>query len=247
LSDPSSAVSQSPPLDVSSAGVKCQALVRPASHSAWTSNYLKILVDAGKTLILDGTDISGDRLVQPLPASLVKAIAANGHEVGLTVRIHKEALVVTLRAGSKKEIETFTSALALTTEQRERVLDRSMALLSRGGRHEMTPYLDIPRADKPDPANPAPPNRWRHPGDPQLYAIYRAAWRLGNSAPPSLLALRHDMLAAADGPEDVQRNTVAVFTDRLPTVLNEIEKGDGPARARKDALVWLRETISTVH
>jgi hypothetical protein len=45
-----------------------------------------------------------------------------GHQVGLTVRIEKEALVVTVRGGSKKEIETFTSALALTTAQRERVL-----------------------------------------------------------------------------------------------------------------------------
>ena len=49
-------------------------------------NYLKILVDAGKTLILDTTDV-GERVVQPLPASLVTAIVANGQQVGLTVRI----------------------------------------------------------------------------------------------------------------------------------------------------------------
>jgi hypothetical protein len=59
-------------------------------------SYLKILVDAGNTLILDGTDIGANRLVQSLPAPLVKAIAANG-----TVRIEKEALVVTFRAGSR--------------------------------------------------------------------------------------------------------------------------------------------------
>ena len=142
-------------------------------------NYLKILVDAGKTLIVDGTDIGANRLVQLLPAPLVKAIVTDGHQVGLTVRIEKEALVVTVRAGSKQEIETFTTALPLTTAQRERVLDRPMAVLSRGGRHEMTPYLDIPRADNPDLASPAPPNRWRNHADPQLYAVYRAAWRLG--------------------------------------------------------------------
>ena len=76
-----------------------------------------------------------------------------------------------------------------------------MALLSRGGRHEITPYLDIPRAETTDLASPAPPNRWHNPGDPQLYAVYRAAWRLGSSAPPSLLALRRDLLVAADGPK----------------------------------------------
>jgi hypothetical protein len=163
----------------------------------------------------------------------------------LTVRIEKEALVVTVRAGRKKEIETFTSALALTTAQRERVLGQPMAALSRDGRHEITPYLDIPRADFPDPSSPAPPNRWPNPGDPQLYAVYRAAWRLGSSAPPSLLALRRDLLLAADGPQEAQRKALAIFADRLPTVLNEIENGEGPAMARNDALAWLRETIST--
>jgi hypothetical protein len=110
-------------------------------------SYLKILVDAGKTLVLDGTDVGGERLVQLLPASLVTAIIANGYQVGLTVRIEKEALAVTVRAGGKKDIEIFKTAFALTTAQRERILDRPMALLSRGGRHEMTPYMNIPRAD----------------------------------------------------------------------------------------------------
>ena len=109
--------------------------------------------------------------------------------------------MVTVAAGSQKEIEVFTTAFALTTAQRERLLDRPMALLSRGGRHEMTPYVDIPRADNTDPANAAPPNRWRNPGDPVLYAVYRAAWRLGSLAPPSLLALRRDLLLQRKNPK----------------------------------------------
>ena len=208
-------------------------------------NYLTILIDAGKALVLDGTDIGADRLVQALPPPLVKAIIANGHQAGLTVRIERQALIVTVRAGSKNEIETFTTALALTPLQRERLLDRPMALLSRGGRHEMTPYLDIPRANNTDLASPAPPNRWHNPGDPQLYAVYRAAWRLGSSAPPSLLALRRDLLIAADGPEEVQRKALTIFAVRLPTVLNEIVNGKGRAMAREDAVTWLRSFVSS--
>ena len=64
-------------------------------------------------------------------------------------------------------------------------------------------------------------------------------------APPSLLALRRNLLDAAGGPEEVQRKALAVFVDRLPTVLNEIENGEGLAMARKDALTWLRESAST--
>ena len=54
-------------------------------------------------------------------------------------------------------------------------------------------------------------------------------------------------LVAADGAEEVQRKALAVFADRLPAVLNEIENSDSPAMARKDALTWLRATISTAH
>ena len=39
-------------------------------------NYLTVLVDAGKTLVVDGTD-SADRLVQPLPSLLAKAIGTS--------------------------------------------------------------------------------------------------------------------------------------------------------------------------
>lgn len=119
-----------------------------------------------------------------------------------------------------------------------------MALLSRGGRHEITPYVGIPRADTTDLANPAPRNRWHNPGDPQLYTVYRATWRLGSSAPPSLLGLRRDLLLAANGSEEVQRNALAVFTDRLPSVLDEIASGKGPAIARDEAVSWLRSVVS---
>ena len=151
--------------------------------------------------------------------------------------------MVTVRAGSKNDIETFTIAFALTPVQRERLLDRPLALLSRGGRHEITPYLDIPRAEKTDLASAAPPNRWHNPGDPQLYAVYRAAWRLGSSAPESLLALRRNLLAAADGPKEAQRKALTAFADRLPTVLNEIANGKGLAMAREDAITWLRSFV----
>ena len=63
---------------------------------------------------------------------------------------------MTVRAGSKNAVETFTTAIALTPAQRERLLDRPMALLSRGGRHEITPYVGIPRADTTESGKPCP-------------------------------------------------------------------------------------------
>ncbi len=205
-------------------------------------DYLAIMLDAEKSLIVDGADLGIDRLVQPLPQAIVQAIVANGHQAGLTVRIEQEALVLSVRAASKNEIKTFTTKIALTSARRERILDRPMALLSRGGRHEITPYLDIPRAKNPDFSSPAPPNRWANAGDLALYAVYRSAWRLGNSAPASLLALRHDLLRAADGSKEIQLRALALFADRLLTVLSDLESGNGPNVAREDALTWLRRS-----
>jgi hypothetical protein len=58
--------------------------------------------------------------------------------------------------------------------------------------------------------------------------------------------LRHDLLVAADGTEEMQRKALAGFTDRVPRVLNEIANGEGPAMAREDAISWLRASVNLV-
>ena len=132
----------------------------------------------------------------PLPEALRKAIAANGHQVGLTVKIGKEAprgIRARGKAGAMSEIKT---RVPVTKQQRERLLAKPMTLLSRGGLHFVTPYLDVPLHPEPDPDVPAPPNRWRNPGDKPLYATYRSAWRLERPAPAPLITLRVKVLRA---------------------------------------------------
>lgn len=54
-------------------------------------------------------------------------------------------------------------ALPLATAQRQRLLARPMAVISRDGRHWITPYLDDARLAEPDLDVPAPCNLWRIP------------------------------------------------------------------------------------
>ncbi len=203
-------------------------------RSSW-----RVLVDGDKRLIVDGTDLGGEKQETPLPDALRKAIAANGHQVGLTVKIGKEALEVTLRAGKAGKMSEHTTRVAITKAQRERLLTKPMAVLSRGGLHYVTPYIDVPIHAESDANVPAPPNRWRNPGDAQLYAVYRSAWRLGDNAPASLIAQRTKMLAAATASTAQKQRALDAFASNLPQLLADIKASGAAKDAVSDAVAWL--------
>ena len=195
------------------------------------NGYLALLVNEEKELVVEGAPLGVDRQVVPLPAALRSAIAAGGHTVGMTVRIAATGLEITLRARDPKagQAEEFKHFVPLSADQRERVMSRPGAVLSRDGRHGVTPCFDDRRRPEPDLSVPAPPNRWRNPGDRQLAALYRAAWLLGEKSPPSLAALKDAMLAAvANGSED-QKAALARFRKDLAAVLGDIEHSGAPA------------------
>jgi hypothetical protein len=97
-----------------------------------------------------------------------------------------------------------------------------MAVLARDGYHGVRPVFDDRRRPEPDLLTPAPPNRWRNPGDKQLWMLYRAAWRLGDHAPASLLALRRTMLSAVSGTPAAQAAALGAFDERIGGVLDDI-------------------------
>ncbi len=143
-------------------------------------NCLKLLIEQGKQLILDGSDLGIAKKAVPLPDAFREAIKAGGHRVGITARIAKTTLEVTLRAGDpEKKLAEATASLPINDAQRERLLSNPLTLLSRDGWHGVTPYFDDRRRMEPDLSIPAPSNRWRNPGDKPLLALYRAGRDLG--------------------------------------------------------------------
>jgi hypothetical protein len=207
------------------------------------AGHLAVLVQEEKELVVDGSPLGLAPQTAAIPQAVRDAAAAGGHRIGLTLRVTADALEITLRARDPKakDAAEFRTRLALAPEQRDRILSRPLAVLSRDGRHGLTPCCDDGRRPEPDLSVPAPPNRWRNPGDRQLAALYRAAWRLGNQAPPSLRALRDLMLVAVDKGPQAQRAAVSECQNEVGRVLQDIEQSGAPAEdiARAKAeLTW---------
>jgi sialate O-acetylesterase len=171
-----------------SAGLGLGVLDPPVATGV-TPGYLRVLVEAGQTLRLDGSDLGLETVTSPLPAEVLTAIAADRYRLGLTLQIGQAALRVTVRAGPAEALRECQSTLALTPAARRRLLERPAAILARDGYHGVTPFFDDRRRPDPDLSLPAAPNRWRRSGDLQLQgsALLDAAgqeiWRI--TADPS--------------------------------------------------------------
>jgi len=193
-------------------------------------NCLKLLIEKGQELTLDGTDLGAAKKVVPIPSALREAMKANGHRLGLTARIGEKALDVTLRAGDPANGPAeLKASLPIDAPQRERLLSNPGTILARDGWHEVTPYFDDRRRPEPDLLVPAPPNRWRNPGDKPLAALYKACWRLGERAPASLRALRDRLLAAVEQDAETRRAACAAFETSIPNVARDIRGCGAPA------------------
>lgn len=121
---------------------------------------LRVLVEQRQRLHIDATDLGGGSAVLQLPAAF-RAATASSFRIGLSVRIAAAAVEVTARADDGGALQAVTLSLPLTAAQRARLLSRPMAVLSQGGKHWLTPYVDDARRPEPDLELAAPANRWR--------------------------------------------------------------------------------------
>jgi hypothetical protein len=160
-------------------------------------SHLRVLLIGGKQLLLDGSDLGAGVQTVDLPAELRAAAAAHQQTFGLTLTVAAAELRVTVAAETDGAPVTVAAALPLTEAQRQRLLTRPVALLSRDARHYFTPFLDPPPAETVDLSLPAPPNRWRRATLGDLTAVTRAAWRLGAAAPPALETLAQGLASGA--------------------------------------------------
>ncbi|MHC4503049.1 MAG: PA14 domain-containing protein [Planctomycetota bacterium] len=190
-----------------------------------TPGYARVLIHASKELAIDGTDLGLGRKTLPIPGEVRAAMKEHGHRVGMTVKVARGALEVVLRAGRPDGMKEFTASLPVGGKAaRKRLLTKPMTILAREGYHGVTPFFDDRRRMEPDLTVAAPPNRWRNPGDGQLYAVERACWRLGERAPGSLGALRKEMLGAAAGEPAAQRRALESYSRRAPGIVGDIRR-----------------------
>ncbi|HUU30858.1 MAG TPA: hypothetical protein VMY69_02010 [Phycisphaerae bacterium] len=185
---------------------------------------LKVLLDAAGSLVIDGDEIDFPGTTLPLPEAIKQAMAAGGHRAGITAKIGRKELVITVRARdpkAEKDAE-FVAAVPLMPAQRQRLLHEHLALLAQGGWHGVTHFFDPGRVPLPDLTVPASPDPWRNPGDKQLYSLYRAERALGDRAPASLVKLKRLLLDAADKDPPAQQAALETYRERLPQVAADV-------------------------
>lgn len=208
---------------------------------------VKVVIEDGRRLVVDAAVWGRPDAVFEIPESFRNAVAADAHRLGMTVTIGREALNVALRARNRSGTQeprkgmlrlpefqssrfvTFTAGIPLTPEQRERLLWRKMSLLSKLQEGEyfdlqfgIQPFLDALPVEQVDLTKPAPANRWRFAGMDRLETLYRAAWRLKDKAPESLLTLRADMLAAVDKNPATQAKALRAYEARIARVAADV-------------------------
>jgi len=198
---------------------------------------LRILIEKGERLVLDGSTLGLGCKDIPLPKAVREASAKAGHRFGVTATIRRDRLEVVVRAGDEARggIKAVTAGMPLEASLRTRLLSKPATVLSRDGWHGVTPYFDACRPEPPNLSLPAPPNRWRNPGDPALAAVFEASWRLGQHAPALLAALKERLLAAATGPSEAQHAALEAFRAALPDLRRAVQGCGAPADARSRA------------
>jgi len=176
------------------------------------TSMLKVLVDRHARLIVDATDLGGSQQTLEFPNSFLRAMGTS-YRVGLTVKILEDGLVVTARTGEAGSIQQARVSMTLANTALTRLLTSPMAVISREGRHWITPYVDDGRLPETDLSVPAPANRWRFAKMPALSALFRAGWRLGDDAPASITQAETALIAEANGSVASEIPTSRVIED----------------------------------
>lgn len=216
--------------------VGCVLDFKNAKNQGWAGlglgvqgrDLMRVVVEQNKKLVLDGTRRklnAGRQDVAFTPEFL--ALAQKTGRVGLTAKIAKTAVEVTLRAGEAEPFQEMAASYPLTPDERADLLAKHMALLSRDARHEITPYIEEPPA-QPDYSTAAPANRWRFAGDKETYRLYRAAWRMGDKAPASLASLKSAMVTAMDKDAATQQAALTSYDNQIGQVVRDLRAADTP-------------------
>ena len=135
-----------------------QARIRLLARPDPPPGLVKVLIDSMQRLVIDGAQLGIAPKTAAIPEALRAAAGAGGNRVGMTVRVADDALCVTLRARDPKAAGpvAFDASVPIDAGRRRRLLSRPLCVLSRGGRHGVTPLFDEGRPAGPDLSAAAP-------------------------------------------------------------------------------------------
>jgi len=182
-------------------------------------------------LLLDGSTIGLPKTTEKFTPAFLDAATRGDRTVGMTIRLAGRAVEVTLRTGRGTDMQTHRTAIPVKPKTRERIRSKPWCILSRGTHHGFTLFPDVHRAGTRETTRPGPPGRTRFLPTEETFRLYHAAWRLGDRAPRSLLALRKAMLACAGKDQAAQAGALAHYRTHLETVAEDIARCPDKPRA----------------
>jgi hypothetical protein len=202
----------------------------------------QVVLAEGRTLRIEGKEWDIARREAPLPRKLLDAAKANGLRYGVTIQIKKKELEATVRAGKPGAIKQIALSAPLTEAQRHRMVSRHMAIIGRGAFPKITPWIDDGRRLPFDLGKPAAPNPWRFDGMERLLTLCKAAWRLKDKTPKSLVALKAEMFEAVEKDAGSQTAAVKAYESRILGIVSDVYGCQAAAQPKALALADLTGT-----
>jgi hypothetical protein len=199
----------------------------------------QVVIARNQHLVVDGPDLGLSRREFPLEEAVKMAAVASGGQFGVTVTIKKDELSIVVRAGSGEKLAEQVSAVPLNVEQRARLLSKPMALVGKDGYPRIVPWIDDARPEPEDWNRERPANRWRFAGLEHLETLYRAAWRLGTAAPPTLQQLKESMLSSVAGTPDEQARALLQYDREISSVIASVKEAAVSETVRQQAMADL--------
>ena len=188
----------------------------------------RLVVEQNKKVVMDGTALGFAAARRDIPFSAeFLAAAGKSRKTGLTIKVAEEGLEVMLRAGEGDAQRSMLAVYPLKEKERYAIMTRHMALISRDGKHLLTPYLDAKCRAPVGSSAGVGPNRWGFSLDHETYQLHRAAWVLGDRAPTRLLTLRDVMTHAMDKDARIQEKAASTYKTAIPKVTRAVAKLKG--------------------
>lgn len=214
-------------------------------------SYCPVLIAKGQAVTFGGYKFGLPGKSFPIPGEVQQAAKADGYRFGLTVQIGNQKLKATVRAGKPESMKEVTAEVPIDAEQRKKIMESQMAVLSKDGRHGVMPFFGH-EWQTVDLTEPAPPNRWRFERFDHLYGLYKAAFRLGSRTPESLSSLSARMLSAVDKDPDAQTRATAAYDSEISKVALDIKLLKAGPELKQNALsdlsgLWLDLELTEGH
>lgn len=199
----------------------------------------QVVIADNRLLVIDGKSFGIARKEILLTAEVNAAAAKDSGRYGVTIKIQKDKLEVTVRAGKKDAVKEMVASVPIDEPQRGRLIGNRMSMIGRNGYPAITPWIDDARRLPPDLTKFAPANRWRYAALDPMFTLYKAAYLLKDETPKPLLALKAELLAAADQDDAAQHKAMMAYDDRIVAVVRDVEKCKAGAQAKGLALAAL--------